>query len=361
MAAAAAALSSAATAVAALAWSPLVLRTARSGLRPHIVISCLQARRRMASMAAAAVQPSPALSGHAAGAAIVTREGAAACSVQGRRPTNEDRFVCAEVQPNMRMHAVFDGHGGSHAAEVAHNSILDLFRERLQQLRQQQPASMATATALHRAVREALRLALADVDARIRELASSDLIARSGSTATVSILTPEAITVASIGDSQALLLRRGEMVPLSQPHRPDRRDEMERIQGAGGKVIFSRSVPRVNGVLALSRSLGALHMRPFGVIAEPELSTTAVDAASDTCLVLATDGLTDWARREEMADACLKSDSPEEAAQQLEDLAFSHHTNDNVTVVVVRLPAWGRAASSAVSSTAFRTPLRRSA
>lgn len=47
---------------------------------------------------------------------------------------------------------------------------------------------------------------------------------------------------------------------LTDDHHPDRKDEKARIKAAGGSVILW-GVPRVNGVLALSRSIGDLYLK----------------------------------------------------------------------------------------------------
>jgi protein phosphatase 2C len=107
-----------------------------------------------------------------------------------------------------------------------------------------------------------------------------------GSTALVAVVGSTSVVVASAGDSRAVLSRGGVPVPLSVDHKvsfacrvrplgvlprlrllfrvltllpdiiqPDRPDELERIQAAGGRVIFWDGA-RVLGVLAMSRAIG---------------------------------------------------------------------------------------------------------
>lgn len=47
---------------------------------------------------------------------------------------------------------------------------------------------------------------------------------------------------------------------LTKDHHPDRYDEKARIEAAGGVVLFV-GVPRVNGILAVSRSIGDIRLK----------------------------------------------------------------------------------------------------
>lgn len=78
-----------------------------------------------------------------------------------------------------------------------------------------------------------------------------------GSTAVVAVVSPDKIIVSNCGDSRAVLCRNGVAIPLSTDHKPDRPDELNRIQEAGGRVIYWDG-PRVLGVLAMSRAIGNL-------------------------------------------------------------------------------------------------------
>ncbi|XP_057966771.1 probable protein phosphatase 2C 8 isoform X2 [Malania oleifera] len=77
-----------------------------------------------------------------------------------------------------------------------------------------------------------------------------------GSTAVVVVVGKEEVVTANCGDSRAVLCRGGVAVPLSCDHKPDRPDERERVEAAGGRII-NWNGSRVLGVLATSRSIGA--------------------------------------------------------------------------------------------------------
>jgi len=83
------------------------------------------------------------------------------------------------------------------------------------------------------------------------------------------------------------LVRNGESKRLTFDHKASDESEAKRIVQAGGFVIMNR----VNGMLAVTRSLGDITMKDV-VISDPftqeiELETT------DTHLILACDGLWD--------------------------------------------------------------------
>ncbi|CAJ1975778.1 unnamed protein product [Sphenostylis stenocarpa] len=176
-----------------------------------------------------------------------------------------------------------------------------------------------------------------------------------GSTAVVSLLTQTHIIVANCGDSRAVLCRGKEAMPLSDDHKPNREDEWERIEAAGGRVIQWNGY-RVLGVLAVSRSIGDRYLKPW-IIPEPEVKCVQIDK-NDECLILASDGLWDVMTNEEACDFARRrillwhkkngnnSSSQEDqgpdpaaqyAAEYLSRLALQRGSKDNISVIVIDL------------------------
>ncbi|THG18525.1 hypothetical protein TEA_015223 [Camellia sinensis var. sinensis] len=60
-------------------------------------------------------------------------------------------------------------------------------------------------------------------------------------------------------------------IPLSIDHKTDRSDKRQRIEQAGGFIIWAGTW-RVGGVLAVSRAFGDKLLKPY-VVAEPEIQT----------------------------------------------------------------------------------------
>lgn len=89
---------------------------------------------------------------------------------------------------------------------------------------------------------------------------------------------------------------------------PDRPDELERIQAAGGRVIFWDGA-RVFGVLAMSRAIGDSYLKPF-VIPDPEVRVLERKDGEDEFLILASDGLWDVVSNEvacHVVRSCVRS------------------------------------------------------
>lgn len=129
---------------------------------------------------------------------------------------------------------------------------------------------------------------------------------------------------------------------------PDRADELERIEGCGGKVI-NWNGNRVLGVLATSRSIGDDYLKPY-VITDPEVKIVK-RTKSDEFLILASDGLWDVISNElacrvarrclegrlRKSSGCTRGGRAAEAAAVLAELAMARGSYDNISVIVVDL------------------------
>ncbi|OMO91132.1 phosphatase 2C (PP2C)-like protein [Corchorus olitorius] len=295
-------------------------------------------------------------------------------SVCGRRRDMEDAVA---IHPSFHLHGqdsaaigfhyfgVYDGHGCSHVAMRCRERLHELVKEELESEEDEWKGTMERS--FTRMDKEVIKWNESVVGANCRcELQSPECDAV-GSTAVVAIVTPDKIIVANCGDSRAVLCRNGKPVPLSSDHKPDRPDELNRIQEAGGRVIYWDG-PRVLGVLAMSRAIGDNYLKPY-VSCEPEVTITE-RTAEDDCLILASDGLWDVVSNDTacgVARMCLKGKvdlhaPPEgllgeavvgstvggvggeisdkactDASMLLTKLALARHSSDNVSVVVVDL------------------------
>ncbi|KOO35445.1 protein phosphatase 1f [Chrysochromulina tobinii] len=200
-------------------------------------------------------------------------------SIQGRRPNQEDRLhACDRLpgHPDCALYAVYDGHGGARAAIFC--------AERMQGYLTR--SSHFKARDLAKALHEAFR----DCEADFIMVAGREGL-RDGTTAVVALVEAKTLTVAHVGDSRGVLCRAGgETISITQDHKPELEAERRRIEALGGFVSHI-GCWRAMGILAMSRAIGDLFLKPY-VSAEPDISTVQLED-TDEFVVLASDGVFD--------------------------------------------------------------------
>ncbi|KAI1887413.1 hypothetical protein AGOR_G00190040 [Albula goreensis] len=266
-------------------------------------------------------------------------------SLLGRRKENEDRLQACQITDAVLYFAVFDGHGGPQAADFCHKHMKTFIKDLV---------------AKEEDLELVLSKAFLEVDKALAKhlLSSSDASQQSaGSTATVALLRDGIeLVVASVGDSRALLCRKGKAVKLTVDHTPERKDERERIKNSGGYVAWnSLGQPHVNGRLAMTRSIGDFDLKNAGVTAEPETKRITLHHAHDAFLALTTDGINFIMNSQEICDVISQCHDPKEAAQRISEQALQYGSEDNSTAMVVPFGAWGKHKSPHIASTFSRS------
>lgn len=175
-----------------------------------------------------------------------------------------------------------------------------------------------------------------------------------GTTALALVLSAGTLTVAHAGDTRAVLaVVGGGAVRLSVDHRPSRPDELARIEASGGLVLTSSGTARVNGILAVSRSLGDRDLKAF-VIADPEVATRPLTPV-DEFVVVASDGvwdvLSDEAAVAAVGGALAGGCAPTAAASVLVRLAYSMGSKDDISALVVDLRVYAQQGWRATAGT----------
>ncbi|CAI7749512.1 unnamed protein product [Closterium sp. NIES-53] len=215
------------------------------------------------------------------------------------------------------LFGVFDGHGGSRAAEYVKEHLFKNLIDHPE-----------FATNIKQAISETFKRTddayLSTDNGQNRD---------AGSTASTAVLMGKKLLVANVGDSRTVVCRKGQATPLSKDHKPNRVDEKERIEQAGGSVMWAGTW-RVGGVLAVSRAFGDKLLKRY-VVAEPEIEEYDV-TAEDEFLVLASDGLWDVVKDQDAINMVQQTLDAEEAAKFLTQEAYRRGSADNITCVVVR-------------------------
>eukprot|EP01126_Amoeba_proteus_P047048 TRINITY_DN5350_c0_g2_i3.p1 TRINITY_DN5350_c0_g2~~TRINITY_DN5350_c0_g2_i3.p1 ORF type:complete len:424 (+),score=71.86 TRINITY_DN5350_c0_g2_i3:81-1352(+) len=247
--------------------------------------------------------------------------------LQNERATMEDEIVILGMGP--RVHekedyfAIFDGHGGqegsNYAARFLHQNLDKNLRRGLE-----------TPEALVEAFKQT------------NEVMCGTYAMESGTCALVIFIQGNVVYAANLGDSRAVMgCRQGKTIRLTQDHKPGDPEEVKRIEGLGGTVSM-RGVPRLFGKISVSRALGdTKYSRYLGT--DPVITQT--NLTDDTLfIILACDGIWDEVTDAEAVGITFNSENPQQAANEISNLATERKSLDNISVVVLYLKnrsEWG--------------------
>ncbi|TYZ68534.1 hypothetical protein PybrP1_000158 [[Pythium] brassicae (nom. inval.)] len=302
------------------------------------------------------------------------RAGVGIATDRGGKASQEDVYVIGGSRPDRLTlngysspiagtFGVFDGHGGDRASRYCAEHLFPKIAEEI----------TTHNAAVDAAITNAVRAVDAEFCAIARRSSRPDLelqraarfqsqlpggrsmrsfAMEDGSTCLVAVIRDGIVYVGNVGDSRAILATRGgKSVSLSNDQKPGRKDERARLEANGATVTGSPSflyhvwpfnklidVPRVNGALAMSRSIGDLSLKPW-ITCDPEITTHRL-TANDQFLVMATDGLWDVVSSKAAAKIAAGFDDAQQAADALVKHALARKTYDNVTVVVVDVTSY---------------------
>ncbi|XP_023562593.1 protein phosphatase 1K, mitochondrial isoform X1 [Octodon degus] len=281
----------------------------------------------------------------------ISLENVGCASHIGKRKENEDRFDFAQLTEEVLYFAVYDGHGGPAAADFCHTHMKKCITDLLPKEKNLETVLTMAFLEIDKAFASHAHLSADEPGIELRPLHLPATLLSSGTTATVALLRDGIeLVVASVGDSRALLCRKGKPMKLTIDHTPERKDEKERIKKCGGFVAWnSVGQPHVNGRLAMTRSIGDLDLKTSGVIAEPETKRIKIQHADDSFLVLTTDGINFMVNSQEICDFVNQCHDPTEAAHAVTEQAIQYGTEDNSTAVVVPFGAWGKYKNSEIN------------
>ncbi|XP_061683672.1 protein phosphatase, Mg2+/Mn2+ dependent, 1Lb isoform X2 [Syngnathoides biaculeatus] len=266
-------------------------------------------------------------------------------SIQGRRDHMEDRYdVLADVvnKTHPSIFGIFDGHGGEAAADYAKAHLPEALRQQLltyerererdrekDKEKNEKKEGVSYPSILEQQILMLDRAMLEKLSATYNE---------AGTTCLVALLSDKELTVANVGDSRGVLCDKdGNAIPLSHDHKPYQLKERKRIKKAGGFISFNGSW-RVQGILAMSRSLGDYTLKNLNVvIPDPDILSFDLNKLQPEFMILASDGLWDTFSNEEAVRFVRERlDEPHFGAKSIVLQSYYRGCPDNITVMVVK-------------------------
>lgn len=242
-----------------------------------------------------------------------------ACGIahtQGPRVTMEDTVsIDRSVDKKTLIVGLYDGHNGKQVSKFAADGI---------------PAAYAKYKDLEKS--------FADVESLLEK--SNIDHNRIGCTAIVATIesrddnSQRLLKLANLGDSRAVLVRKGKVVVETKDHKPNSPGERVRISEAGGYVTDIDGTPRMNGLIAVSRAFGDTSYKEL-MSHQPEIYTSTMQKGD--VLVLACDGLWDVASSADVAYfvGSIVNKGPHFIAKQLRNMAIEKNSTDNVSIVAI--------------------------
>lgn len=249
---------------------------------------------------------------------------------QNKRDYQEDRFdydaIITDkhnflIADKYNFFGIYDGHGGDKTSSYLKENLASFFVD-----------SLIRKPTIKDALLTAFWRAEFDVTHRFDD----------GSTVVTAYIDKDNnLHLAWVGDSRAVLEKNGTVDFETQDHKPDSKNELDRIERADGK-IHKDGVWRING-LAISRSIGDRNLkegkRKGQIIAVPEYAKIKL-SDDNHFLIMASDGLWDVFKNQEAIDFVkgkIKTKDLDLIALDLKNEAIKRNSSDNITVCIVML------------------------
>ena len=215
------------------------------------------------------------------------------------------------TEPKTSLFGIFDGHGGNDVVKYIKNRLPEIIKSYLEK---------------NNSIEDSFTFAFNKIDEELKFYDSE----HTGSTATLVVFQNNKIYCANVGDSTAFIIYDNFIKKISTDHKCSDPKEEERIILSGGKVTKNR----VMGQLVLSRCLGDLYCKKYGVINTPDISANKIDK-NIKYVVIASDGVWDVVNENEILNLSIKQKNAEEFCKELVKLSIEKNTKDNVSCIVI--------------------------
>lgn len=258
--------------------------------------------------------------------------------IQNIKPTNTD--ITSIKKHNIDFISVFDGHGGPDISNTLQYSMFPYFlNQNLSIDNTPKPTSKFS-----KYIIDVFSQIQTDLNAKHNSSTAQ------GSTVCLCIIykynNKLFISSAWCGDSRACACNHSSIaIPLTLDHKPNYFKERKRIEALGGFISLNKhDVPRVNNVLAVSRSMGDFDQKQF-IDHTPDITHYICDFKF---IVIATDGLWDVMDNQMVVDFVLEllDNSPSLCSSSknkksnsniaflLSEKAIELGSSDNITIIV---------------------------
>ena len=209
------------------------------------------------------------------------------------------------------LFGIFDGHGGNDVVKYIKDRIPEIIKKNLNDL---YPIEQCFINSFNK------------IDEELKFYDSE----YTGSTATIVLIQDNKIYCANVGDSRAYIIYDNYIKKITVDHKCSVPEEAERVIKAGGKITKNR----VQGQLVLSRSLGDLYVKKYGVINLPDISTNTIDY-NIKYVIIASDGIWDVVDEKTVLNMSKMKKNADDFCKDLVKLAIEKESKDNISCIVI--------------------------
>ena len=213
------------------------------------------------------------------------------------------------------LFGIFDGHGG--------NDVVKYIKDRLPEIIK---TNILNNNSYDNSMETKISLAFNKIDEELKFYDSE----HTGSTATILLLNDDQIYCANVGDSSAFIIYDNYLKKINIDHKCSDPKEEERIIRSGGKITKNR----VMGQLVLSRCLGDLYCKKYGVSNIPDISINKLER-NIKYIVVASDGVWDVVGENDLMNLSKNRKNADGFCKDLVKLAIDKDSKDNVSCIVI--------------------------
>ena len=209
------------------------------------------------------------------------------------------------------LFGIFDGHGGTDVVKFVKNRLPQLIKIYLNDLF---PVEIAFKNAFKK------------VDEELKFFDSEYI----GTTATLILIKDNKIYCANVGDTKAYIIYDKTYKQISNDHKCTNEDERKRITEIGGKIIKNR----VMGQLILTRTLGDLYVKQFGVINTPDINVYDINETINY-IIIASDGVWDVIDEGCLFEMSKNFKNADLFCKEIVKKALEKGSKDNISCIVI--------------------------
>jgi serine/threonine protein phosphatase PrpC len=237
----------------------------------------------------------------------------------GKTKINQDSYLVRTKifnLENFNIYGVFDGHGmnGHHVSNMVRNFLANYFTKlenfiKLKKVISPDDIYQKLKEDNYKMIKDAI------ITAEIELKKSHFDVNFSGTTCILVLIIDDKIICANCGDSRAIMTtdKKTQVVQLSRDHKPELKDEKQRILASNGWVekynqngyflgpyrVFVKN--EYYPGLAMSRSIGDFVATSVGVISEPEITEFSI-TENTKYILLGSDGVFEFLNNEKISD-----------------------------------------------------------